>query len=84
MQQIFYAGVSSLRKGSDARMVGLTVGFFLLLSCVSAIMGVTAGHVIHPGQKITAQVSVQNGKMSGRKGAILDSMLDLLWYVFSN
>lgn len=73
-------GVSSLRKGGDARMVALTIGFFLGLSTLAAIMGATAGHLIHPGQKISAVTSVpQEGRLTGRKGVILDSMLDLLW-----
>lgn len=72
-------GVSSLRKGGDARMVGLTVGLFLLLSTLSAIMGAAAGHLVHPGQKITSGSTVQKEKFSGRTEHILDSLLDLLW-----
>uniref|UniRef100_A0A061QLJ1 Amino acid transporter n=1 Tax=Cupiennius salei TaxID=6928 RepID=A0A061QLJ1_CUPSA len=72
-------GVSSLRKGGDARMVALTICFFLALSTLSAIMGAAAGHLVHPGQKISSAAAPSEGKMSGRKGLILDSMLDLLW-----
>lgn len=64
-------------------MVALTIGFFLGLSTLSAIMGAAAGHLVHPGQKITtSNTVVQQQRMSGRKGLILDSMLDLLWLVF--
>ncbi|KAG8195426.1 hypothetical protein JTE90_013883 [Oedothorax gibbosus] len=72
-------GVSSLRKGGDARMVAITIGFFLGLSTLSAIMGATAGHVVHPGKKITSGDIVAQSTFAGRKGVILDSMLDLLW-----
>lgn len=72
-------GVSSLRKGGDTRMVVLTIAFFLLLSSLSAVMGAVAGHVVHPGQKVTSLVTNQEGRLTGRKGLILDSMLDLLW-----
>ncbi|KFM77463.1 putative sodium-dependent excitatory amino acid transporter glt-6, partial [Stegodyphus mimosarum] len=72
-------GVSSLRKGGDAKMVAITIAFFLGLSTFSAIMGATAGHVVHPGQKITSSKIQPQSSMSGRKGVILDSMLDLLW-----
>lgn len=62
-------------------MVGLTIVFFILLSSLSAIMGAAAGHLIHPGQKISTKVISPKEKLSGSKGFILDSMLDLLWYV---
>ncbi|XP_054717539.1 excitatory amino acid transporter 3-like [Uloborus diversus] len=72
-------GVASLRKGGDARMVAITIGFFLGLSTFASIMGATAGHLIQPG-KITSDTSIQSqASYSGRKGVILDSMLDLLW-----
>ncbi|GIY57754.1 amino acid transporter [Caerostris extrusa] len=73
------SGVSSLRKGGDARMVAITIGFFLFLSTLSAIMGASAGHLIHPGRKITSANIQPQSAMSGRRGVILDSMLDLLW-----
>ncbi|CAL1298346.1 unnamed protein product [Larinioides sclopetarius] len=72
-------GVSSLRKGGDARMVAVTIAFFLGLSSMCAIMGACAGHLVHPGKKITSGSIQAQSTMSGRKGVILDSMLDLLW-----
>ncbi|XP_015909801.1 excitatory amino acid transporter 3 [Parasteatoda tepidariorum] len=72
-------GVSSLRKGGDARMVAVTIAFFLGLSSLAAIMGAGAGHIVHPGQKITSSSIQVQTSMSGRKGVILDSMMDLLW-----
>ncbi|KAF8771074.1 Excitatory amino acid transporter 3 like protein [Argiope bruennichi] len=72
-------GVSSLRKGGDARMVAVTIAFFLGLSTMSAIMGASAGHLVHPGKKITSGSIPAQSTLSGRKGVILDSMLDLLW-----
>lgn len=73
-------GVSSLRRGGDARMVALTIGLFLALSTFSAVMGATAGHLVHPGQRMGANLEgQQHRQFSGRKGVILDSMLDLLW-----
>ncbi|GFU33946.1 hypothetical protein NPIL_5551 [Nephila pilipes] len=71
-------GVSSLRKGGDARMVAVTIGFFLGLSTMSAIMGASAGHLVHPGRKITSGNIQAQSTLSGRRGVILDSMLDLL------
>ncbi|GBM93000.1 hypothetical protein AVEN_161840-1 [Araneus ventricosus] len=71
--------VSSLRKGGDARMVAVTIAFFLGLSTMSAIMGASAGHLVHPGKKITSGSIQAQSTLSGRKGVILDSMLDLLW-----
>ncbi|GFU71519.1 transposable element Tcb2 transposase [Trichonephila clavipes] len=71
-------GVSSLRKGGDARMVAVTIGFFLALSTMSAIMGASAGHLVHPGRKITSGDIQSQSTLSGRRGVILDSMLDLL------
>lgn len=60
-------------------MVALTIAFFLGLSTLSAIMGASAGHVVHPGRKITSGDIQGRATFSGRKGVILDSMLDLLW-----
>ncbi|GFY79482.1 amino acid transporter [Trichonephila inaurata madagascariensis] len=74
----YQPGVSSLRKGGDARMVAVTIGFFLALSTMSAIMGASAGHLVHPGRKITSGDIQSQSTMSGRRGVILDSMLDLL------
>ncbi|GFQ94984.1 hypothetical protein TNCT_661741 [Trichonephila clavata] len=59
-------------------MVAVTIGFFLALSTMSAIMGASAGHLVHPGRKITSGDIQSQSTMSGRRGVILDSMLDLL------
>ncbi|CAL1298344.1 unnamed protein product [Larinioides sclopetarius] len=60
-------------------MVAVTIAFFLGLSTTCAIMGASAGHLVHPGKKITSRSIKVQSTMSGRKGVILDSMLDLLW-----
>ncbi|XP_076370599.1 excitatory amino acid transporter 2-like isoform X4 [Tachypleus tridentatus] len=78
-------GISSLGKGNNGRLVGLTISFFFGIALFCAVLGIILAFLIHPG-RLSTSLENNSGEQyrSNNDDQILDSVIDLFRNAFPN
>ncbi|XP_022241541.1 excitatory amino acid transporter 2-like isoform X2 [Limulus polyphemus] len=78
-------GISSLGKGDNGRLVGLTISFFFGIALFCAVLGIVLAFLIHPGKlSISSEENGGEQYRSNNDDQILDSVIDLFRNAFPN
>ncbi|XP_076370579.1 excitatory amino acid transporter 1-like isoform X3 [Tachypleus tridentatus] len=76
---ILVSGVTSLKKGDNVRLAGLTLGFFVGLQVFCTAVGMIVAQIVNPDSSFgnSNGVDISRSKEQVEKGQIIDIILDL-------